>query len=130
MPDVHKRALASSSAAPARSALGAPAGEKNKELDRYRPLRPDIAQWLHDDRRVLLLYHSNTIEGNTLSLRETQLVIEYGLTVGGHSLREYLEATNHAATFAELVQHRGGCRALHGRRGTGPFPGRTPWQQW
>jgi hypothetical protein len=51
-----------------------------------------------------MTYHSNAIEGNTLTLRETQLVIEYGLTVGGHSLREYLEATNHADAFAELVQ--------------------------
>ncbi len=51
-----------------------------------------------------MTYHSNAIEGNTLTLRETQLVIEYGLTVGSPSLREYLEATNHAAAFAELVQ--------------------------
>jgi Fic family protein len=78
--------------------------DKKVQLDRYRPLRPDVVQRLHDDLRVLLTYHSNAIEGNTLSLRETQLVIEYGLTVGGHSLREYLEATNHAAAFAELVR--------------------------
>lgn len=78
--------------------------EKKAQLDRYRPLRPHVVRRLHDDLRVLLTYHSNAIEGNTLSLRETQLVIEYGLTVGGHSLREYLEATNHAAAFAELVQ--------------------------
>jgi Fic family protein len=78
--------------------------DKKRELDRYRPLRPDVMRRLQDDLRVLLTYHSNALEGNTLSLRETQLVIEYGLTVGGHSLREYLEATNHAAAFAELVQ--------------------------
>ncbi len=46
-----------------------------------------------------MTYHSNTIEGNTLSLRETQMVIDYGLTIGGHPLREYLEATNN-----ELLQ--------------------------
>ncbi len=78
--------------------------EKKAQLDRYRPLAPAVVRRLHDDLRVLLTYHSNAIEGNTLSLRETQLVIEYGLTVGGHRLREYLEATNHAAAFAELVQ--------------------------
>jgi Fic family protein len=78
--------------------------EKKAQLDRYRPLRPDVVRRLHDDLRVLLTYHSNAIEGNTLTLRETQLVIEHGLTVGGHSLREYLEATNHAAAFGELVQ--------------------------
>lgn len=78
--------------------------EKKAQLDRYRPLSPHVVRRLHDDLRVLLTYHSNALEGNTLSLQETQLVIEYGLTVGGHSLREYLEATNHAAAFAELVQ--------------------------
>lgn len=78
--------------------------EKRATLDQYRPLRPDVVRRLHDDLRVLLTYHSNAIEGNTLTLQETALVVEYGLTVGGHSLREYLEATNHAAAFQELVQ--------------------------
>ena len=41
-----------------------------------------------------LTYHSNAIEGNTLTLRETKVVLE-GITVGGKSLREHLEATNH-----------------------------------
>lgn len=78
--------------------------EKKAELDRYRPLSPHAVRLLHDELRILLTYHSNALEGNTLTLRETQLVIEHGLTVGGHSLREYLEATNHAAAFVELVQ--------------------------
>lgn len=77
--------------------------EKKAALDRYRPLAPQIVRRLHDDLRVLLTYHSNAIEGNTLSLRETQLVIEHGVTVGGHSLREYLEATNHAEAFSYLI---------------------------
>ncbi|QQR96947.1 MAG: Fic family protein [Sphingobacteriales bacterium] len=40
-------------------------------------------------------YESNKIEGNTLTLQETQLVIEKGLTIGGKPLKEHLEATNH-----------------------------------
>jgi Fic family protein len=40
-------------------------------------------------------YHSNAIEGNTLTLAETRLVLLDGLTVGGKSLREHLEALNH-----------------------------------
>jgi Fic family protein len=39
-------------------------------------------------------YHSNAIEGNTLTLRETKVVLE-GITVAGRSLREHVEATNH-----------------------------------
>lgn len=41
-------------------------------------------------------YESNKIEGNTLTLQETALVIEKGLTIGGKSLNEHLEAVNHA----------------------------------
>ena len=77
--------------------------EKKAQLDRHRPLAPAVVQRLHDDLRVLLTYHSNAIEGNTLTLRETQLIIEHGLTVGGHPMREYLEATNHAEAFDHLA---------------------------
>ncbi len=79
---------------------------KKWQLDQYRPLPPSIVQQLYEQLRVFLTYHSNAIEGNTLTLRETQLVVEYGLTAGGHTLREYTEATNHAHAFAEL-QHLG-----------------------
>jgi Fic family protein len=54
-------------------------------------------------------YNSNAIEGNTLTLRETRLVIEEGITVGGKSLMETLEAKNHpeAIEFVEgLVETR------------------------
>jgi Fic family protein len=77
--------------------------EKKAELDRYRTLSPPTVAYINDQLRLLLTYHSNAIEGNTLSLRETQLVIEHGMTVGGHSLREHLEATNHAQAFAYLT---------------------------
>lgn len=45
--------------------------------------------------RVELTYHSNAIEGNTLSLRETQLVLEGQAPPGGKALREIYEARNH-----------------------------------
>lgn len=75
---------------------------KKALLDARRPLPPATLRRLYDDLKILLTYHSNAIEGNTLSLRETQLVIEHGLTVGGHPLRDYLATTNHAAAFALL----------------------------
>ncbi len=77
--------------------------EKKATLDHYRPLTPATVHMINEQLRVLLTYHSNAIEGNTLSLRETQLVIAHGMTVGGHSLREHLEATNHAQAFAYLT---------------------------
>ncbi len=75
---------------------------KKQQLDAYRPLEPFTVQRLHQDLRLLATYHSNAIEGNTLSLRETQIVLEYGITIDGHPLREYLEATNHAEAFDTL----------------------------
>ncbi len=72
---------------------------KKQKLDTYRPLPSATVQRLHGDFRVLLTYNSNAIEGNTLTLAETQMVLEYGMTVEGHPLREYLEATNHAEAF-------------------------------
>jgi Fic family protein len=72
---------------------------KKAQLDRYRPLPSDTVRRLHEDLRVFLTYHSNAIEGNSLSLQETQMVIDYGVTMHGHPLREYLEATNHAEAY-------------------------------
>jgi Fic family protein len=72
---------------------------KKAQLDRYRPLPGDTVRRLNEDLRVFLTYHSNAIEGNSLSLQETQLVIDYGITIHGHPLREYLEATNHAEAY-------------------------------
>src|SRR5215469_15595549 len=73
--------------------------EKKSQLDNHRPLSPDTVRRLNEDLRVFLTYHSNAIEGNSLTLRETQLVIDYGLTIHGHPLREVLEATNHAEAY-------------------------------
>lgn len=69
---------------------------KKQALDAFRPLPPSLTKNLDDWFTVELTYTSNAIEGNTLTRRETAVVIEKGLTVGGKSLKEHLEATNHA----------------------------------
>lgn len=50
------------------------------------------------------IFESNRIEGNTLTLRETDLVINEGLTVSGKSLREHLEAINHVEAIGYIKQ--------------------------
>jgi fido (protein-threonine AMPylation protein) len=80
---------------------------KKAQLDAHRPLRPGILARLHEDLRVRLTYHSNAIEGSSLTLKETQIVVEEGITIGGHSLREHLEATNHAGAYDRLLQLTG-----------------------
>lgn len=73
------------------------------ELNTYRPLPPEAVKNLQDVYRVEWTYHSNAIEGNTLSLIETKLVLEEGLTISGKHLREHLEVINHseAISFVE-----------------------------
>lgn len=78
--------------------------QKKKQLDQYRPLPTSVVKQLYSELKVELTYHSNAIEGNTLNLHETRLVVEYGLTIGGHNLREHLEATNHAEAFDYLTE--------------------------
>ena len=65
-----------------------------KKLDQHRPLAPAIVKNLQEDLIIWWTYHSNAIEGNTLTLLETKVVLE-GITVGGKALREHFEAINH-----------------------------------
>lgn len=77
-------------------------------LDAHRPLPEAVVKNLHEDLVLRWTYNSNAIEGNTLTLMETKVVLE-GITVGGKSLREHFEAINHrdAILFVEeLVQQR------------------------
>ncbi|MBS3914892.1 MAG: Fic family protein [Bacteroidetes bacterium] len=48
-------------------------------------------------------FQSNKIEGNTLTLRETDLVVNKGLTISGKSMREHLEAINHSDAIAFVL---------------------------
>lgn len=75
-------------------------------LDQHRPLDPAIVRNLREDLIVRWTYHSNAIEGNTLTLQETKVALE-GITIGGKTLREHLEAVNHRNAILyleELVQ--------------------------
>ncbi len=77
--------------------------EKMHRLNSMRPLPADAIKKLHEEMRLLHTYHSNAIEGNALTLPETKLVLEEGITIGGKSLREHLEATNNAKAF-DLIE--------------------------
>lgn len=78
---------------------------KKKKLDKYRPLEPALAKNLREVYRVEWTYHSNAIEGNTLTLLETKLVLEEGITIGrGKSLKDHFEAVNHAEAIDYLEE--------------------------
>ncbi len=81
--------------------------ERKKRLAQMRPLPKDMVKRLREELRLLHTYHSNAIEGNTLTLQETKLILEQGITVGGKSLYEHLEAMNTAEAYEfieELVK--------------------------
>src|SRR6267143_7139224 len=71
----------------------------HRALRERRPLPRDVVARLREQLRVAHTYHSNAIEGNTLTLKETRLILEQGVTIGGKSLREHLEATNNAQAY-------------------------------
>ena len=64
------------------------------KVDALRPLPEHTVKSLHEALVLEWTYHSNAIEGNTLTLMETKVVLD-GITIGGKSMREHFEAINH-----------------------------------
>ena len=77
--------------------------QKKSKLDSFRPFSKSILNRLREQFIIEWTYNSNGIEGNTLTLRETALVLREGITVRGKTLKEHTEATNHkkAIEFVE-----------------------------
>ena len=80
--------------------------KKKKELDTRRPLTEGDVEWLTEVFVVEYTYNSNAIEGNILTLRETDLVLR-GLTIDKKPLKDHMEAVGHKEAFdyvRELVK--------------------------
>ena len=75
--------------------------DKLAKLNSKRPLPQATLKSLEESNILDWTYHSNAIEGNTLTLRETQVVLE-GITVGGKTLTEHLEVINHEKAILYL----------------------------
>lgn len=78
--------------------------DKVKVLNTARPLPKIVLQNIKEAFLIEWTYNSNSIEGNTLSLRETQMVLQEGITIKGKSLREHFEAKNHETAIHKLYQ--------------------------
>jgi len=78
-----------------------------ERLDALRPLPPHTVASLHEQLVLEWTYNSNAIEGNTLTLKETKVVLE-GITIGGKPMREHFEAINHkeAIDYVEDIVHQ------------------------
>lgn len=68
---------------------------KLKELNKLRPLPAASVRKLQEQFKIEMTYNSNAIEGNSLTLKETFLVINEGITVKGKPLKDHLEAKDH-----------------------------------
>jgi Fic family protein len=78
--------------------------EKLSRLNSYRPL-PELAlRKIKEQFEIEMTYNSNAIEGNSLTLKETYLVINEGITIKGKSLDDHLEAKNHKEALDYLYQ--------------------------
>jgi len=81
---------------------------KKIELDSRRPLTAGEVERLNEEFTIEYTYNSNAIEGNTLTLRETDMVLR-GLTIDRKPLKDHLEAVGHKEAFeyvSELVKEK------------------------
>ncbi len=76
--------------------------EKLDCLNKFRPLSVSVVKKLKEQFEIEMTYNSNAIEGNSLTLKETYLVINEGLTVKGKPLKDHLEAKNHQEALEYL----------------------------
>ena len=78
--------------------------EKKAMLQNSRPLPKLALQKIREALSIEWTYNSNSIEGNSLTLRETQMVLQEGITIKGKSLREHFEAKNHETALNFLYK--------------------------
>lgn len=73
------------------------------KIEANRPLTSKQNKDLIDYFRIGLTYASNAIEGNTLTLSETKVILEEGITIGGKSVKEHMEAIGHAKAYDYMI---------------------------
>jgi Fic family protein len=81
---------------------------KKEELSKRRPLTSGELKRLNEDFMIEYTYNSNAIEGNTLTLQETAMVLQ-GITIDKKPFKDHLEATQHRDAFnyvCELVSNK------------------------
>lgn len=82
--------------------------DKLKVLNSFRPLPASQVVKLQERFKIEMTYNSNAIEGNSLTLKETFLVINEGLTIKGKPLKDHLEAKDHFEALRylnELIEY-------------------------
>jgi len=79
--------------------------DKTKEyIATRRPLLPEEVKQLDEYFKIGLTYTSNALEGNSLTLSETAVILKDGITVGGKPLRDIYEAVGHADAYNFMIE--------------------------
>ena len=72
------------------------------ELERLRPVEKKHLTKIRSFWQIGLAYSSNALEGNTLTESETKVILENGITIGGKTVREHMEALGHKDALTHL----------------------------
>lgn len=78
--------------------------ENREKISQRRPLTPSEVRELDQYYKVGTTYSSNALEGNSLTLTETKVLLEDGITVGGKPIRDLNEATGHAKAYDFMLK--------------------------
>ena len=75
-----------------------------QKISSARPLAKEELKSLDDYFRISFTYSSNALEGNTLTISETKILLEDGITVGGRPLKDCYEAVGHGAAYDFMLE--------------------------
>lgn len=75
-----------------------------EKLSSLRPLNSGELKRLNEEFAVNNTYNSNAIEGSTLTLRETALILQEGITIAEKPIKEHLEAIGHKDAFEYIIE--------------------------
>ncbi|MEA3378156.1 MAG: Fic family protein [Nanoarchaeota archaeon] len=87
--------------------------EKKRQLNKLRPLNKLQLNKIKENFLIRYVYDSTSIEGNTLTLNETKLVLQEGITIGGKSLREHLDVVNQKEAIEWIEEFAKKKRKIH-----------------
>lgn len=77
--------------------------ELKEKLSKLRPLNKGELKRLREEFAVNNTYNSNAIEGNSLTLRETTMILQEGITIAEKPIKEHLEAIGHKDAFSYIT---------------------------
>lgn len=78
--------------------------ELREKLSGLRPLNQGELKRLREEFTVSNCYNSNAIEGSTLTLRETAMILQEGITIAEKPVKEHLEAIGHRDAFDYITE--------------------------